>query len=383
MRWLVAGALVLLAVALGSAGPRDTPFLKPRILQFPGASPSALASGDFDGDGTADLVVASGGTQEGILFLGNGHGGLRRGAAFPVGPDPAGIAVGDFDGDGHPDLAIANHGVPLVTVLLGNGHGGFRPAPGSPLTVRSRPHPHTIAACDVDGDRKLDLVIDSFQENRFTLLRGDGRGGFAAPGESIEAGRRPYRNLLLADFDGDGRCDLVAPNFPESGVTLLIGNGRGGFARVSPPISPAGPSPFAIALGDLDHDGRPDLIVANYSGHISDPGGDGLTFLLNQGGGRFRLGPKIPTGRASEDAAAGDIDGDGFADAVTANAGSEDLTIAYGGPGGLSPSRVVTVPAGGKCQRVMLADLDGDGKADVVTANTESHSVSVLLTARH
>jgi VCBS repeat protein len=383
VRGLAAAALLLLPVALGSAGPRDTPFRSPRLLQFPGGSPSALASGDFDGDGKRDLVVASGGTEEGVVFLGDGKGGLRRATTFAAGPDPTEIAVGDFDGDGRPDLAIANHGVPRVTILLGNGRGGFRPAPGSPLTVRSRPHPHTIAACDLDGDRKLDLVIDSFQENRFTLLRGDGRGGFAVPGEAIEAGRRPYRNLRLADLDGDGRCDLVAANFPERSVTLLIGNGRGGFSGASSPISPAGPSPFAIALGDLDHDGKVDLILANYSGHISDPGGDGLTFLLNQGGGRFRLGPKIPTGRGSGDAASGDVDGDGFADAVTANAGSEDLTIAYGGPGGLSPSRVAAAAAGGKCQRVMLADLDGDGKADAVTANTESHSVSVLLTGRH
>ena len=371
--------VALSATPVPAARPRTAPFGAPRVIEFPGASPSAIATGDFNGDGKLDLVVASGGTEQGVVFLGDGRGNLRRGAPFAVGPDPAEIAVADFDGDGRLDLAIANHGVPRVTILLGDGHGGFRPAPGSPLTVHSRPHPHAIAACDVDGDGRLDLVIDSWEENRFTLLRGNGRGGFAVPGEPIEAGRKPYRNLRLADLDGDGKCDLVAPNLPERAVTVLLGNGRGGFSGAATPVSPAGPAPFAVAVGDVDGNGKPDLVVANYSGQISDPSGDGLTVLLNQGGGRFRVGATMPTGRGSVDAAAGDVDGDGFCDGVTANmAGS--ITVAFGGPDGFSADRVVTIPGGGRCQRILLADFDGDGRADAVTANTESHSVSVLLT---
>ena len=76
--------------------------------------------------------------------------------------------------------------------------------------------------CDANSDGILDLVIDSFGENRLTLLLGDGKGGFAAPGTPIEAGRKPYRNLKFRDLDGDGRCDLVMPNMVERGVTVLF-----------------------------------------------------------------------------------------------------------------------------------------------------------------
>jgi hypothetical protein len=361
---------------------RGSPFRPASIVSLgENRQPAALAVGDFDGDGNLDLIVGSGGADDVIVFLGDGKGGFRRGGTFPAGPSPTEIAVADFNRDGHLDLAIANHGTPLVTILLGDGKGGFRPGPGSPLAVHSKPHPHTIAACDVDGDGFLDLVIDSWGENRFTLLKGDGKGGFAVPGVTIEAGRKPYRNLRLADLDGDGRCDLVAPNMAEGAVTILFGDGHGHFQGAENPPTPAGPSPFAVAVADVNRDGKPDLVVANYSGQSTDPSGDGLTFLLNDGHGHFRLGPKIQTGRSSGDVAVGDVDGDGYPDAVTVNAGSNDLTIAFGGPDGLSPRRTATVPFGGRgAFRVLLADFDGDGRADAVTANADSHSISILLT---
>jgi hypothetical protein len=374
-------ALLLPATAsLPQSAPKN-PFRSSRTIELSGHNPSVLAAGDFNGDGKIDLLVGSDKADDLTIFFGDGRGGLRRGGSFPAGPSPAEIVVGDFNRDGKLDVAIANHGTPLVTILVGDGRGGFRAGPGSPLSVRSKPHPHTIGACDVDGDSFLDLVIDSWGENRFTLLRGDGKGSFAAPGTTIEAGRKPYRNLKLADLNGDGRCDIVAPNMVERGVTILAGDGHGNFRGADRPPYPAGPSPFAVGAADVNRDGKPDLVVANYSGQITDPSGDGLTFLLNDGRGGFWLGPRIPTGRASGDVEAGDVDGDGYADAVTANGGSQNLTVAFGGPDGLSPSRTATVPLTGRgAWRVLLADFDGDGRADAVTANNESGSITVLFT---
>jgi hypothetical protein len=375
-------ALLILSLLTPSATPTRRAALlgEKRVLSLGGnRSPGALAGGDFNRDGKLDLAVGCGGTGDVAIFLGDGRGGLREAGSYPAGPSPTEIAVADLNRDGNLDLAIANHGIPRVTILLGDGRGGFRPAPGSPLTVRSRPHPHSIDSCDVNGDGFLDLVIDSFGENRLTLLLGDGKGGFASPGVPIDVGRKPYRNLRLADLDGDGKCDIVMPNMVERGVTILFGDGRGGFRGSEGPPIPAGPSPFAVAVGDINGDGKPDLAVANYSGHITDPSGDGLTFLLGDGRGHFRMGPKIPTGRGSGDVAVGDVDGDGIADAVTADAGSRGVTIAYGGPNGLSPGRAIVVPLGKEFWRVLLADIDGNGRADLVTANAEDHSITILM----
>ena len=223
------GSLLLLSMA----GPdrSSPPFREPRVLSLgKNRSPAALAAGDFNRDGKLDLAVGSGSADDVTLFLGDGRGSLTKAGSFPAGPSPTEMVAADFNRDGNLDLAIANHGVPSVTVLLGDGRGGFRPAPGSPLAVRSRPHPHTVDACDANSDGILDLIVDSWGENRLTLLLGDGKGGFAAPGIPIEAGRKPYRNVRFADLDGDGRCDLVMPNMVERGVTVLLGDGRGGFA---------------------------------------------------------------------------------------------------------------------------------------------------------
>jgi VCBS repeat protein len=341
--------------------------------------PEALAAGDFDGDGKLDLAVGSGGTNDVTIFFGDGKGEFRRGGSFAAGESPTEIAAADFNRDGRLDLAIANHGVATVTVLLGDGRGGFRAAPGSPLAVRSSPHPHTIAAADVNGDGLLDLVIDSWGENRLTLLPGDGKGGFAVPGVPIEAGRKPYRNLRVADVNGDGKPDIVVPNMVERGVTVLFGDGHGSFRGADQPPIPAGPSPFSVAVADIDGDGRPDILVENYSGHSADSSGDALTFLLGDGRGNFRPGPRIASGRAPGDIGSGDFDGDRVADAAMVNAGSRDLTVAFGGPGGLSPSRTVTVPGAGRSWRLLVGDFDGNGRADVATASAEDHTITVFL----
>ena len=169
------------------------------------------------------------------------------------------------------------------------------------------------------------------------------------------------------------------PNMAERGVTVLSGDGRGGFRGSDRPPIPAGPSPFTVAVADVDGDGKPDLVVGNYSGQGDDPSGDGLTFLLGDGRGSFRLGPRIPTGISSGNVAAGDVDGDGIADAATVNAGSRDITLARGGPAGLSPGRTTTVPGAGRSWRILLADFDGNRRADAVTASPEDRTVTVFI----
>jgi FG-GAP-like repeat len=375
---VIAAAVVL---ALPSFAPPEQPrqsFRAPvHVAMGSTRQPQALAAADFDGDGKKDVAIASDGSNDLTILRSDGAGGLQVAGRFPSGQQPAEVLVVDLDKDGKIDLAIPNHETSGVTLLKGDGRGGFRPFAKSPLTVHSKPHLHTIDACDANGDGWGDLIVDDWGENRLTLVLSDGKGGFGGPGTPIEVGRKPYRNLRARDLDGDGRCDLVAPSYELGVVTVLMGDGRGNF-QAKPPI-PAGPAPFVVAIADLNRDDKLDVAMNNYSGQITDSSDDALTFLLGDGRGGFRLGPRIATGRGPVDVAAGDIDGDGYADAAVANHASRDLTVSFGGPDGLSPSRTVQVPVGSKPDRVILADLTGDSKADAVVVSAEDHDVTVLI----
>jgi hypothetical protein len=337
--------------------------------------PACLASADFDGDGRPDLAVGSAGSNDVTLFLNEG-GAFRRSGSVAAGPNPTELLAADLDRDGKVDLAVANHESTVVTILRGDGRGAFRAAAGSPLEVHSKPHPHTIDACDANADGWLDLVIDDWGEDALTLLLADGAGGFRGPGTPIPVGRKPYRNLRVRDLDGDGRCDIATPS-PTGVVTILRGDGRGGF-RAQASI-PAGPAPFSLQIADLDRDGRLDLVVHNYSGQITDHRDDALTLLVGDGKGGFRPGPRLATGPGPLDVAVGDVDGDGYPDAVTADFAGSGLTVSYGGSDGLSPSRTIRVSIGRRPGRVLLVDVDGNGRADAVTASGEDRDVAVLL----
>ena len=375
-------ALLLATAATGAvacAAQPPGPFRAPVVLPLGTArTPSALAAADFDGDGHVDLAVASTGANDVLLLLGDGHGGFRVGKSFPAGANPTELFAADFDHDGHPDLAIANHDTTYVTILLGDGHGGMRPGPGSPLTVHSKPHPHTIDGCDANGDGNLDLVIDDWAENRLTLLLGDGKGGFAVPGAPIEVGRKPYRNLRLADLDGDGHCDIAAPSYGSGVVTVLVGDGHGGF-RAGAPI-PAGPAPFTVEVADRSTAtagstsrsritrGRSRTRATTRSRSCSATAGAAFVrvFGWRPEPRRFSSQPETSTGTAAPMSRR----------PTMAGPTSPSRTVA---PGGLSPTRTVRVPLPEKPDRVLLVDVNGDGKADAAVLSGDSHALLILL----
>lgn len=345
-----------------------------------GRSPGSVAALDVNADRRPDLVVANQESGDVSVLLGDGRGGFRPapGSPFPAGAHPNDIATGDFNADGKPDLALPNHDTPFVTVLLGDGRGGFAPAPGSPVTVDSRPHPHGLDAADFNGDGKLDLVVESWQIDRVELLFGDGTGRFASPGPQFPTGRMPYQRVRAGDVDGDGRADVVTTDTSGRSVTVLLA--RGG--RLAPaPGSPfaVAPSPFTAAVGDVDGDGRRDLAVGHYSGQLTNRSRDAVTILLGDGKGGFAVAPGSPfkAGHAPISLALGDVDADGRADLAVANYGGGDVMI-FRGDGRGRFQLAGRFPVGDAPAGIAVADLDGDGRADVVSADSRRDQVTVL-----
>jgi hypothetical protein len=285
-----------------------------------GDGPVATATADLNGDGKADLAVANGSSNDATVLLGDGAGGYGAAPGSPVGlgGNPADVAAADLNGDGNVDLALSvwqNNW--RVAILLGDGAGRFAPAPGSPIAVGVRYGAVSIALADVNGDGKRDLIAAPDESRVISIRFGDGSGQFGTA-RTAAAGNGPSA-FAVADLNRDGRLDLaVGSHFSNAGLhqpgfTLLLGDGAGGFRRAagSPMAVPGIPS--SVAVADLNADGRLDVAVAN-----SDV--DSVTVLLGNGAGRFRPATDSPFPVPSPtELAAADLNGDGKLDFAVAS----------------------------------------------------------------
>jgi VCBS repeat protein/Big-like domain-containing protein/FG-GAP repeat protein len=234
-----------------------------------GIGPFSLTVGDFNGDSKLDLAVTNIQGDNVSVLLGNGDGTFRPAMNYSVGKSPTSVSVGDFNGDGKLDLAVANascNNPPYcssqgtISLLLGNGDGTFRAA----VNYAVGSDPFSVTVGDFNGDGKLDLAVanagnpDAFIAGSVSVLLGNGDGTFQ-PAVNYAAGFYPVA-VTAGDLNGDRKLDLVVAG--GGGVSVLLGNGDGTFqAAVS---FMAGIYPVSVSVGDFNGDGQPDLAVANY-----------------------------------------------------------------------------------------------------------------------
>ena len=375
-------AIALSAMCLALIPPDPAPHF--RTLTIPtGQGPHFIKVADVNQDGKPDIVVANSEAGTLTILLGDGRGRFSPSAGSPVpaGHLPNDIAVADMNHDGHPDLIIANHQSPYITILLGDGRGGFRPAPGSPFDVHSNPHPHGLAVGAFGETGNLDVVTDSWGNNQVELLQGDGSGRLITPGRFFSVGKRPYERLRSADFDKDDHPDIVTTNLDEDTVTILLGDGRGGFRQAMGSPFPAGAKPWQVAIDDLNGDGNADLVIIPYERDVADRRQVAVTVLFGDGHGGFSpmqtASLSLEGCHGPNSIATGDIDGDGHRDIAVSCAESANAFLFLGRPGGRFIRSIQ--PTLGGWGSVAVADLNADGRDDLITANPDAGSITIYF----
>lgn len=333
-----------------------------------------VAAGDVDGDGALDLVATrSGGFA---VARNDGDGGFAVTATDTPGTPGSRLALGDVDGDGALDLVHggpAASGRPTVAVRSGDGDGGFAASPV--LLTAARGIATMPILGDLEGDGDLDVIAgtaaDAYDMQAVTWAnQGDGTFGPATPVAELTV---PFTDLLTGDVDGDGRLDLVVGMYFEAFRRVAVLRGTGdGFA--APEYHETGvyelDSVLRLALADVDGDGDPDVVGTN--GRQVLDGSPTLFTLLNDGAGGFGqpVTSSAPAGErpwAVTSVAVADVDGDGHADLAT------DRAVLFGaGDGTFGDARKV---AGGR--EAVAADLGGDDRPDL--AYLSGRSLVVLL----
>ncbi|MCI0530909.1 MAG: VCBS repeat-containing protein, partial [candidate division Zixibacteria bacterium] len=207
-----------------------------------GENPNDVALADVNGDGQPDIVTVNSGSRDISVLLGDGTGNFTP-VKNSLALDSTShlVVMGDVNNNKQPDVLISSHDSYGVTLLLGNGQGNFSSAPGSPFSVldSARPHNHGLATGDINKDGNLDFVTSNYGYHSVSLMLGNGKGGFApAPASPFNVGRGPYP-LVLGDVNKDGNLDLITPNVSSDNVSVLLGDGKGNF-------SSAPNSPFAV-----------------------------------------------------------------------------------------------------------------------------------------
>jgi hypothetical protein len=384
------------SVLLGKA---DGTF-QPAKTSATGAKPLSLAVGDFNGDQNLDLATANKGANSVSVLLGTGTGTFQAPTSVGIGQTPTSVAVGDINGDGTLDLGVTSaqwYGIDpyypyyytsTASVLLGNGNGGFS-SPNS--TWLGYGYFTSATAANLDGVGPDELVVaaadsvyySGYNYGTVAVLTGDA-SGFLQGTNVLDT--NAY-DVAVGDVNADGVLDIVTANWSYGSVSVLLGDGLGGYGAAQ--TFAAGSYPHSLALGDFTGDGNVDIAVTDFYAYR-------VNLLSGAGDGAFTAPIPFAAGLNPASLASGDFDGEGWLDLATANYGGSsvavllndgvwgvppavtinDVTVSEGNTGTTNATFTVTLSAPSS-QTVTVQYATGDGSA---TPGGDYQSASGTLT---
>jgi hypothetical protein len=355
-------------------------FMPPSDPMNAGHSPVALATADLDGDGRLDLVAANEGSSDtspgGVTVLkGDGMGNFslveqndpsKPGMSIDSLPTDIGtsaVAIGKLDNGPGPDVLALNTRANTISVFTSDGHNALTPAG----TIPAPGAPQDLALVDLDGDGKLDLVLAATNSDAVTVQLGNGDRTFGAA-HSYSVGTAPTR-VSIGDLNGDHIPDIVAANSRSGDMSVLIATAPGVFGPARTFVADA--EPQTVGLGDYTGDGLLDVVTATQGSNEPT-----VAVLRNIGNGALHAVEDLAAGASPSGLAVGDVDNDGWPDLVVSGQGGT-VNIFPGGPSGLRAPTELNL--GGRTVAVAVADLNGDGIPDIAAVDGENGGVAVII----
>lgn len=307
---------------------------------------------------------------------------------IPVGKGPGAIAVADVNHDGKPDIIVANVDDGTVSVLLGDGKGHFRTAPGSPFPCNAKPN--DIAVADMNGDGNPGLVIANHQTPYITVLLGDGKGGFKpSPHSPFATKSYPHpHGVVVGDFIGDGKPAVVTDSWGNNQILLIPTDGKGNLILPGKFFPADLHTDSGVRAADFNKDGNLDIVTVNQNAGVV-----GLQLGDGRGGFQKAPGSPFPAGTAAWEFTVGDINGDGNPDVVVVP-NEQHLTdpkqlgvrvLLGDGKGGLSPMRGSPFSLAG-CEGpdgVAVGDIRGNGLHDIVVSCAQNDKLFFFMRMKH
>lgn len=376
-RWVMGLVLVSL---LSPTGRSEALIFTPTIAPQAGDEPQAVAVGDFNRDRRQDLAIADAPSGDILVLEGNGNGTFQSPVRYAVGDTPMAITAADMDGDGWLDLIVANSESNTLSILRGLDDGTF----SSPGTYTTGNGPTALTVEDFNRDGSLDVAI--LNTGRFgrtppfslEIRLNDGSGGLGPPVRYEDQESRGLFPTALAgdDLTGDGVPDLAVAwsqrewRTRNGMISLLVNSGDGTFRHRD--SMNAGFTLSAIATGDLNEDGKIDLVATSLFT-------DTVIVLRNKGEGHFDAVDEYAVGFSPISLVVKDFNNDSYSDVAVANRASDSVFVLLGSLSGKLDAAghfdAGSVPSG-----MAGGDFDGDGRPDLAVTNSRSHDISILLT---